>query len=210
MDADMNKYDLNHRVAHHPKMSDAEWEDAYRAAWDSFYTPEHVRTILRRTAACKNGRPGTTLTTILWFYLMIKFEGVHPLEGGAFRMKFRRDRRFGMARENPLIFYPRYAFATLSKMWGSWQVYRHFKGMLDEAMTAQDRWTYSDLAIAPPQVDEFEALSLYHETSGGEAALQRKRRDDTIRASHPARETTEQVRAHAAQNDDSAEAPASL
>ena len=33
MDPDMNKYDLNHRVSHHPKMSDAEWEDAYRAAW---------------------------------------------------------------------------------------------------------------------------------------------------------------------------------
>ena len=33
MDPDMNKYDLNHRVTHHPKMSDAEWEEAYRAAW---------------------------------------------------------------------------------------------------------------------------------------------------------------------------------
>src|SRR5262245_39286109 len=30
MDSDMNKYDLNHRVSHHPTMSDAEWEDAYR------------------------------------------------------------------------------------------------------------------------------------------------------------------------------------
>ena len=53
MDPDMNKYDLNHRVSHHPKMSDAEWEDAYRAAWQAFYTPEHIRTILRRSAACR-------------------------------------------------------------------------------------------------------------------------------------------------------------
>ena len=44
----MNKYDLNHRVSHHSTMTDAEWEDAYRAAWAAFYTPEHVRTILRR------------------------------------------------------------------------------------------------------------------------------------------------------------------
>ncbi|MET0873403.1 MAG: hypothetical protein ABWX81_01225 [Pseudolabrys sp.] len=73
MDPDMNKYDLNHRVSHHSTMSDAEWEDAYRAAWSAFYTPEHVRTILRRSAACKLGRPGTTLSTILWFYLMILF-----------------------------------------------------------------------------------------------------------------------------------------
>ena len=56
MDPDMNKYDLNHRVSHHPKMSDAEWEEAYRAAWEAFYTPEHVRTILRRVGGLQ-GRP---------------------------------------------------------------------------------------------------------------------------------------------------------
>jgi hypothetical protein len=33
MDPDMNKYDLNHRVSNHSKMSDAEREDAGRAAW---------------------------------------------------------------------------------------------------------------------------------------------------------------------------------
>ena len=183
MDPDMNKYDLNHRVSHHPRMSDAEWEDAYRAAWAAFYTPEHVRTILRRSAACKLGRPGTTLSTILWFYLMILYEGVHPLEGGAFRLKFRRDRRYGMKRESSLVFYPRYAVESIGKLWGYWWVYRRFKAMLDEALAAPDRWTYSDIAIMPPQQDEFEALSLYHETSGGEAALARKRRDDAIRSS---------------------------
>src|SRR5437764_7718776 len=88
MDPDMNKYDLNHRVAHHPKMSDAEWEDAYRAAWESFYTPEHIRTILRRAAASRLGRPSTTLTTLLWVKLVSEYEGVHPLEGGALRRKF--------------------------------------------------------------------------------------------------------------------------
>ena len=93
MDPDMNKYDLNHRVSHHGTMSDRDWEEAYRAAWHAFYTPEHINTILRRTCASPIGRPGTTLSTILWFYLMILFEGVHPLEGGALRLKFRRDRR---------------------------------------------------------------------------------------------------------------------
>jgi hypothetical protein len=182
MDPDMNKYDLNHRVSHHSKMLDAEWEDAYRAAWEAYYTPEHVRTVLRRSAACRVGRPGTTLTTILWFYLMMKFEGVHPLEGGALRLKFRRDRRSGMPRENPLVFYPRYAGEMLLKGWRYWRVYRDFKAALDQTLAAPDRWTYSDLAIAPPKADEFEALDLYHATSGGEAALARKRRDEAIRA----------------------------
>ena len=35
MDPDMNRYDLNHRVSHHRKMSDREWEEAYRAAWET-------------------------------------------------------------------------------------------------------------------------------------------------------------------------------
>lgn len=53
---------------------------------------------------------------------------------------------------------------------------------MNAALKASDRWTYSDLAIAPPVADEFEALDLYHATTGGEAALERKCRGDAIRA----------------------------
>ena len=67
------------------------------------------------------------------------------------------------------------------KIWRYWWVYRTCKKILDEVLAAPDRWTYTDLAIAPPQDDEFEALDLYHATSGGEDALARKRRDDAIR-----------------------------
>jgi Radical SAM superfamily len=182
MDPDMNKYDLNHRVAHHGKMSDADWEEAYRAAWKAFYTPEHIYTILRRTCACPIGRPGTTLSTILWFYLTILYEGVHPLESGAFRLKYRRDRRHGMKRENPLVFYARYWGGMVVKAINYARVYLRCKAMLKAALEAPDRWSYSDLAIAPPKSDEFDALDLYHATTGGEAALKRKYRDDAIRA----------------------------
>jgi hypothetical protein len=181
MDPDMNKYDLNHRVTHHAKMSDAEWEDAYRSAWEAFYTTEHVRTILRRAAASRLGRPGTTLSTLLWFKLVSAFEGVHPLEGGILRRKFRRDRRPGMRRENPLVFYPRYFGETAGKFWRYLSVYRQCKAILHEVEAAPDRWTYTDLAIAPPKDDEFEALDLYKQTAGAEAALARKRRSDEIR-----------------------------
>src|SRR4029078_9899565 len=51
-------------------------------------------------------------------------------------------------------------------------------------------WTYRDVAITPPEKDEFERLSLYHETTGGEAALARKRRDDVIRAGGHVYETS--------------------
>src|ERR1700719_1092687 len=139
MDLDMNKYDLNHRVAHHPKMSDLEWEDAYRAAWMAFYTPEHIRTVLRRTAASLLGRPKTTLSTLLWFKLVSAYEGVHPLEGGAFRLKFRGDRRHGLPLENLFWFYPRYFGETLVKLRRYWAVYRQSKAMLAKIMAAAGR-----------------------------------------------------------------------
>jgi hypothetical protein len=182
MDADLNKYDLNHRVSHHAKMSDAEWEEAYQAAWDAFYTTDHVRTILKRVVANPRGRPGRTLSTLLWFRLMTLYEGVHPLEGGAFRLKSRRDRRHGMKRENPLVFYARYWGGILLKVWPYWSLYRRWKSILNEVQAAPDRATYTDLATTAPQDDEFEELDLYHATAGGEAAVARKRRDDAIRA----------------------------
>jgi len=181
MDPDVNRYDLNRRVAHHPKMSDAEWEEAYLAAWESFYSFDHIRTVLRRAAQSSHGRPRTIMSNMLWFRLMIAYEGVHPLEGGAVRRKVRRDRRHGMARENALLFHPRYLAETVGKAWRYWRVYRRAMTIYREVMAAPDRLSYSDLAIAPPPPDEFEAMDLYHETTGGEAALARKRRDDAIR-----------------------------
>jgi hypothetical protein len=137
---------------------------------------------LRRTCACPIGRPGTTLSTILWFYLTILYEGVHPLESGAFRLKYRRDRRASMKRENPLVFYPRYWGGMVVKAVNYARVYLRCKALLKKALAAPDRWTYSDLAIAPPKADEFETMEIYHATAGGEAALKRKYRDDAIRA----------------------------
>ena len=109
-----------------------------------------------------------------------KREGVHPLESGVVRLKFRRDRRSGLPRENLLIFYPRFLGESLVKFWHYWRMFRSGMAMLKKIESGPDRWTYSDLAIAPPQSDEFEALDLYHATSGGEAALARKRRDEAV------------------------------
>src|SRR5207253_5230352 len=47
MDPDMNKYDLEHAVAGHSRMTREEWEKAYRLAWASYYSPAHKMTIIR-------------------------------------------------------------------------------------------------------------------------------------------------------------------
>jgi hypothetical protein len=164
-------------------MSDEEWEEAYRAAWSAYYTPDHVRSILRRVAANERGRPETTLSTILWFYLMITLEGVHPLEGGGFRLKFRRDRRYGLPRDNPLVLYAQYFGEIVSKAWRYWSIYRQHKTILKECLGAPDRWSYTDLAITPPREEELDSLELYKGTRGGEMPVVKKRNEDAARQS---------------------------
>ena len=164
-------------------MTDQEWEDAYRAAWATYYTPEHIRTILKRAAQIPNGRPKPITSTIMWFKLMIEQEGVHPLEGGAFRLKYRRDRRRSLPLKSPFVFYPRYWGGIALKAWHYSRFFLRTRRILNEVLNAPDRYTYTDLAIAPPREDEFEQLSLYHATTGGEAALARKALGDSIRDS---------------------------
>ena len=180
MDPDLNKYDLNHRVTHHSKMSDAEWEDAYRAAWKAYYTDEHVKTVMRRSAVHGLRSIKSLTSKLLMFHLMTKYEGVHPLEGGALRLKFRKDRRPGMKLENPLIFYPRYAFGTLRKAVGYWLTIRKFRKFQKEVVEAPDRELYTDAAVAAND-KEFEEMALYNATAGGGGALARRRRDQAIR-----------------------------
>ncbi len=181
MDPDLNKYDLNHRVSHHPTMSDEEWEDAYRAAWDSYYSMDHVTTVLRRAAAHPRGRPGNKLFLMMWFWLMVRYEGVHPLEGGYFRIKVRTDRRSGMPIENPLVFYPRYLTEIVSKHWAIVSNVAKFYWRYKAIKRASDRKTYTDLALTPVDQDNQNDLSMMTETRGGQEAVAKAKRDAELR-----------------------------
>ena len=80
------------------------------------------------------------------------------------------------------MFYPKYWGGIVVKAANYLRVYLRCKALLKKALNAPDRWSYTDLAIAPPKADEFETLEMYHATAGAEAALKRKYRDDAIRA----------------------------
>ena len=56
MDPDLNKYDLYHITAEHPKMSREEWAYAYNEAWKRYYSFDHCETILRRAGALRSVR----------------------------------------------------------------------------------------------------------------------------------------------------------
>jgi hypothetical protein len=106
MDPDMNKYDLEHVTTGHPVMTAGDWQAVYREAWDLYYSAAHIETIFRRAKA-SGIKPVRLLNHILQFYFTFIQENVHPLQGGYFRRKSRRQRRAGLPRENPLVFYPR-------------------------------------------------------------------------------------------------------
>ena len=103
MDPDMNKYDLEHVTTGHPVMTAPDWQEVYRQAWDLYYSTEHIETIFRRAKA-SGIKPVRLLNHILQFYFTFLQENVHPLQGGYFRRKLRRERRTGLPRQAPLRF----------------------------------------------------------------------------------------------------------
>jgi len=181
MDEDLNKYDLNHRVAHHDKMSDEEWESVYLEAWMTYYSPEHIETVLRRAATHPKGRPSNKLFLMLFFYLMVKLEGVHPLEGGFFRLKYRKDRRSSLPLESPFAFYSKYFAEIISKSMSYLKEGSRYYWLYYKLLKAPDRKSYTDTALQKSSDEEEEGLRLYKDTAGGEAAVEKKKKAQALR-----------------------------
>ena len=148
MDEDLNKYDLNHDVTAHPVMSRGEWRATYHAAWKTYYTDEHVETVLRRCIATGTS-PGKTMFFIVWFKGCIGIEGIHPLEGGFLRIKSRRNRRSGMKLESPLIFYPKYFPQVLWKQFQWISLYTRMRLIYRRVRKDPKRFEYMDMALEP-------------------------------------------------------------
>jgi hypothetical protein len=170
MDADLNRYDVEHVCTGHPKMSKKEWEGIYREAWSLYYTPKHMTTILRRAAA--TGIPMNSLIKALVpFATTVDLENVHPLQGGLLRLKRRSERRPGLPQENIAIFWLRFGWET---------VYKHLVlastiGRLLVLKTAISRnphaKAYRDQSLMPVADDEEITLDLFTKTTGAPAAI---------------------------------------
>jgi hypothetical protein len=122
------------------------------------------------------------MRVMLWFYLTFFVENLHPLEGGLIRRKYRRDRRSGLAAENPLVFYPRYAAEFLSKAWHYGRMILATHRMYKRIVGDPARHAYRDVAIAPVDESELETLAMFTQTAGGEAEVAKKHRADERRA----------------------------
>jgi radical SAM superfamily enzyme YgiQ (UPF0313 family) len=174
MAADLNKYDLVHVTAPHETMSADALFAIYNKAWDLYYSPEHVERIIRRTKAW-GFRSQEMMLKLLTFYASWRLEGVHPLESGFLRRKYRRDRRPTMPRENVLAFYPRYAWSVASTYLRFARMYWQHSRMLKRALR-DDAPHEEDVAVAPVKENDFEALELYTHTAAAKAVVEKQRR----------------------------------
>jgi hypothetical protein len=162
-------------------MSDAEFDRTYRDAWRAYYTPEHIETVARRHGAIAGRNPAEPARFMTMFKIMFEAEGIHPLEGGVVRLKYRRDRRHGLPIEPVGVFHARLAATTWRKLgiyvrlaWQGWRIGRKVKH-------DPERLAYSDLALEPVIEEDFDKLALFAETAGGGAAVIKKRGEDIAR-----------------------------
>ena len=175
VDADMNKYDLNHVCTAHPRMSKEEWEETYRMAWKTYYTKEHVEAVLRRLVA-RRASATNAILLMTWFGGSIHIENVHPLESGFFRKKFRRDRRPEFAIEPAWKFYPVYVFESIAKLVRWFSIYAGYRLMYLRIKRDPARYEYMDTALTPVTDDETDTLELFHHTAAAEAFVAREKK----------------------------------
>jgi hypothetical protein len=184
MDTDMNRYDVEHVVTAHPKMTREQWEGVYRSAWKTYYSPEHIERLLRRAAA--TGVSVSRLATmILGFSCSVEIENTHPLQCGIIRVKHRADRRPGMPIEPVWRFYPRVLTETAGKLIKYYKIWRMIDRLRRSIRKDPNRGSYHDTALTPVEAEETETLSLFTHNEGARSAVQhaRKIKELTAKAS---------------------------
>jgi radical SAM superfamily enzyme YgiQ (UPF0313 family) len=179
MDPDMNKYDLEHVTTGHAKMSGEEWDAVYRAAWAAYYTPEHKMTIMRRAAAAGMGM-SRLLAVLFAFSVAFPVEKLHPLQFGAFRLKYRRDRRPGLPIEPVWSFYPKLLWEIMRKHGKLAQQWIEMSRMCARARREQKLNPYTDLAMTPVTDDETETLEMFTHNAGARDQVAHVRKVDAL------------------------------
>ena len=170
MEPDLNKYDVEHVCTAHPKMSKHEWETIYREAWSLYYTPEHMKTLLRRMAA-GGGSMGSLVKVLVAFATTVRLENVHPLQAGILRLRHPSERRPGLPREHPFVFWTGFVWQTLNKHAILAATIGRLLLMKVAIGCDPKARAYLDAALEPVGEDDDQALDLLTQTTGALAAI---------------------------------------
>jgi len=179
MDPDMNKYDLEHVTTGHATMSKAEWERAYRLAWETYYTPEHMKTVMRRAVATGIS-PGKMMFLLIWFYGCVTIEKIHPLEGGYLRRKVRTDRRPGMTIENPVTFFVKYVVDLVAKHFAIARIVWRMGAVRRSIKRDPQARQYRDQALTPVSDEELDRLEMFSVTASARTAADKAKRQLSV------------------------------
>jgi radical SAM superfamily enzyme YgiQ (UPF0313 family) len=175
MDPDMNKYDAEHVVTDHPRMSAREWSSSYRTAWKIYYDRPHIMTILRRARV--NGLNFIrVMENVFALSTVVAIERLHPLQGGFLRRKYRLDRRPGHRIEPAWVFYPKYFIETAVKLF---RLAGHtaFLWVLAACVYLDPRGRkFTDQALTPVSDEETESLMLFTHTASARQAVEHARK----------------------------------
>ncbi len=172
MDPDMNKYDLEHVVVDHPKMTRKEWSDIYWKAWDIFYTRDHMERIMRRHAT-SGMTAKQVMATLFWFKGYPIIEKVHPIQGGWLRRKVRTQRRSGLPVESRLAFYPRRAgeIARTAYLWT--KLFLELSAVARRIDRDPNKMDYMDKALEPISAEEQDTETEMMDTYGEQVVKRR-------------------------------------
>ncbi|MGH8581276.1 MAG: B12-binding domain-containing radical SAM protein [Gammaproteobacteria bacterium] len=186
MDPDMNKYDLEHALTAHPQMSLEELQQAYDRAWHQYYSWSHIETLLKRAIAT-GIKPSRLSGMIFQFYAGYRYEKVHPLQSGLIRRKVRSQRRSGMPRENPVVFYARRLREVLCTYPPALYFYWRLRALRKRLKADPAVRHYVDAAITPAGDDDNASLELYQGSEAARRAVAKTQaRKETIRRARAA------------------------
>ncbi len=174
MDPDLNKYDLEHVVSDHAVMPKESWQKVYRAAWDQYFTPEHMRTVLRR-AATTAVDPEHLAVFLSEISYAMRAHGVHPVQSGFVRRRYRRERRPSLRRESVWLFYPKYLWLLARSGVRYWRHMRWLRREIGQAWNDPKRMDYIDKALTPADDDTGSLDLLTHSTEARSAAAQARK-----------------------------------
>ena len=174
MDRDVNRYDLEHVTTAHPRMTREQLQAAYAGAWHLYYSPDHIETVLRR--ADVNGKVSSRLAWMIFlYYATYAIQGVHPLQGGLFRRKVRKQRRSGMPVESRRVFYFRrlreITSCAASGVYLGLQILRIWKRVHSDPLIS----AYTDTALAAADHGFGERLEMFEATESARRAVEQAR-----------------------------------
>jgi hypothetical protein len=117
MHEDFNTYDSAHVAVKPERMSCEELMEAYKNAWEQFYSTDHMVNVLRlwkQDHFCYRER----LSFFAWYLYSSRIEGLNPMNCGFWTVRRRNERRAGFPQEAFVPFWLNRTKVLTLRVWG--------------------------------------------------------------------------------------------